>query len=83
MGLWRYSVVTDNLTATMQVAERVYSLAQKQNDPALMIGGCIPLAITLYFLGDFETGQEIHDAWPSDLALWRTVSGRRGRRARC
>ena len=40
MGLWRYDVGTDNLPAAMKAAERVYSLAQQQNDPALMIGGC-------------------------------------------
>ena len=37
MGQWRYSLITDKLTATMQIAERVYSLAQEQNDSALMI----------------------------------------------
>ena len=30
--------MTDKLTATMQIAKRVYSLAQEQNDSALMIG---------------------------------------------
>ena len=30
--------MTDKLSATMQIAERVYSLAQEQDDPALMIG---------------------------------------------
>ena len=37
-GLWRYSLVTDKLSATMKIAKRVYSLAQDQNDSALMIG---------------------------------------------
>jgi hypothetical protein len=37
-GQWRYSLNTDKLTATMQIAKRIYSLAQEQNDPALMIG---------------------------------------------
>jgi serine/threonine protein kinase/predicted ATPase len=54
-GLWRYSLVSDTLTATMRISKRVYSLAQKQNDPALMIGGYRALAVTLYFMGDFET----------------------------
>ena len=31
IGQWRYSLITDKLTATMQIAERVYSLAQEQN----------------------------------------------------
>ena len=32
------------------------------------------MAITLYFLGDFEAGARIHEAWPSDLALWGVES---------
>ena len=58
MGQWRYSLVTDKLTATMQIAQRVYSLAQEQNDSALMIGAYRALAVTLYYLGDFETARE-------------------------
>ena len=42
----------------MQIAERVYSLAQEQNDSALMIGAYGYLAATLYFLGDFETARQ-------------------------
>jgi hypothetical protein len=54
-GQWRYSLNTDRLTATMQIAERIYSLAQEQNDSALMIGAYCALAMTHYFLGNFET----------------------------
>ena len=54
MGQWRYSFVTDKLTTTMQIAERVYSLALEQNDSALIIGGNLILAMTHYYLGDFE-----------------------------
>jgi predicted ATPase len=57
IGQWRYSLVTDKLTATMQIADRVYSLAQEQNDSALMIGAYRALAVALYFLGDFEAAQ--------------------------
>jgi serine/threonine protein kinase/predicted ATPase len=57
IGQWRYSLQTDKLTATMQIAKRVYSLAQDHNDAGLMIGGCQALACTLYFLGDFEAAQ--------------------------
>ena len=57
-GQWRYSLWTDKLTATMQIAERVYSLAQQQDDSALMIGAYRALAVTLYFLADFETGRQ-------------------------
>jgi predicted ATPase len=58
MGQWRYSLWTDKLTATMQIAERVYSLAQQQDDSALMIGAYRALAVTLYFLADFETARQ-------------------------
>ena len=42
----------------MQIAKRVYSLAQEQNDSALMIGAYRALAATLYCLGDFETARQ-------------------------
>ena len=58
MGQWRYSLMTDKLTATMRIAKRVYSLAQEQNDSALMIGAYRALAVTLYYLGDFETARQ-------------------------
>ena len=58
IGQWRYSLMTDKLTATMQIAKRVYSLAQEQNDSALMIGAYRALAATLYFLGDFEAARQ-------------------------
>jgi predicted ATPase len=58
MGQWRYSLMTDKLTAAMRVAERVYSLAQEQNESALMIGAYRALAATLYFSGDFEPARQ-------------------------
>jgi hypothetical protein len=69
MGQWRYSLWTDKLTATMQIAERVYSLAQEQNDSALMIGAYRALAVTLYFLADFEIARQ--NAWRG-VQLWRS-----------
>jgi predicted ATPase len=57
-GLWRYSLVTDKLSATMQIANRVYSLAQDQNDSALMMGANRALAVTFYYLGDFESARQ-------------------------
>jgi predicted ATPase len=58
MGQWRFSLITDKLTATMQIAQRIYSLAKEQNDAALMIGAHRALAGTLYFLGDFEAARQ-------------------------
>ena len=40
IGQWRYSLLTDELRATMRIAKRMHSLAQEQNDSTLMIGGC-------------------------------------------
>jgi tetratricopeptide (TPR) repeat protein len=39
------------------IAERIYSLAQEQDDPTLMIGALNALAGTLYYLCDFETAR--------------------------
>jgi tetratricopeptide (TPR) repeat protein len=55
---WRYSLMTEKLTAAMQIARRVYSLAQEQNDAALMIEAYNALAMTLYFSGDFESARQ-------------------------
>jgi TIR domain/NACHT domain len=57
-GLWRYSLQTDKLSATMKIAKRVYSLAQDQNDSALMIGAYRALAVTHYYLGDFDYSRQ-------------------------
>jgi len=58
MGQWRYTLMTDKLSAAIQIAERVYSLAQEQNDAALIIGAYRALSGTLYYLGDFESARQ-------------------------
>jgi hypothetical protein len=58
LSQWRYSLMTDKLTATMRIAERVYSLAQEQNDSAVMIGACHALSRTLLLWGDFESARQ-------------------------
>jgi predicted ATPase len=68
LGRWRYSLLTDTLTTTLQVAQRVYSLAQEQTDSALMIGAYHALAGTLYFIGDFETARRYAGR---GVRLWR------------
>ena len=57
MGQWRYFLTTDKLTASMQLAQRVYSLAKEQDEPTLMVGACTALALPLYFMGDFGLGR--------------------------
>jgi adenylate cyclase len=71
MGQWRYSLVTDKLTATMQIAERVYSLAQEQNDSALTMGAYRALAVTFYCLGDFESARQYAML---GIQIWRSGS---------
>jgi adenylate cyclase len=58
LGLWRYSMMTDNLSTTMQIAKRIYALAEEQNDSALVLGACRAFATTLHFLGDFESSRQ-------------------------
>jgi hypothetical protein len=57
-GQLRFSIQTDKMSATMQIAQRVYSLAQGQDDPTLMIGACNILSCTLFYLGDFEAARQ-------------------------
>jgi tetratricopeptide (TPR) repeat protein len=58
MGQWRYILMTDKLSAALQIAERVYALTQQQNDATLTIGAYRALSCTLWCLGDFESGQQ-------------------------
>ena len=68
-GQWRYSLVTDKLTATMQIAKRAYSLAQEQNNSALMIRAYRTLSATFYWLGDFQTA---HQYAMRGVQIWRS-----------
>jgi hypothetical protein len=72
---WRYSVHTEKLTATMQIAERIHSLTKEKNDAALMIEAYRALACTLLFLADFESARQ--DACRSDLALRKSSVSQR------
>jgi tetratricopeptide (TPR) repeat protein len=69
MGQLRYSLATDKLSAAKQIAKRGYSLAQKQNDPALMIGAYGSLAFTPYHMGDFESARQYA---MRGLQIWRS-----------
>jgi predicted ATPase len=53
----------------MQIAKRVYSLAQDQNNSALMVAAYRHLACTLYCLGDFETARQYAT---SGVQIWRS-----------
>jgi hypothetical protein len=69
MGQWIFSLATEKLSATMQIAKRVYSLAQQQNDAALMVGAYRALAATALFLGDFEEARQYATR---GLQIWRS-----------
>ena len=55
--------------STMEIAKRVYSLAQEQNDAALMVGAYRAFAATFYLLGDFESAREYAIR---GLQIWRS-----------
>jgi serine/threonine protein kinase/tetratricopeptide (TPR) repeat protein len=78
MGQWRYSHATEKLTATIELAQRVYSLAREQNDSALLIGAYNALAGTLYFMGDFESA---HEYAIRGTQTWRSEIVRSDKRA--
>jgi len=69
---WRYSLTTDKLTATMQVAKRIYLLAQEENNAALMIGAYRALAVTHHYLGDFASAREYA---MRGIEIWRSGAG--------
>ena len=68
-GHWRFSLHTENLTATMRIAERVCTLAEEQNNPALKVGAYHISAATLYNLGDFQAARKYAR---SGIQIWRS-----------
>jgi serine/threonine protein kinase len=68
-GQWRYSLVTDTQSATLQIARRIHTLAQEQEDSALMIGAYRALAVPLYYSGDFEGARQNA---ASGVQIWRS-----------
>jgi tetratricopeptide (TPR) repeat protein len=70
VGQWRHSLMADRLSATLQIAKRLCTLAQEQNDTLLLSSACGALACTLYCLGEIETcGQYLM----LGLELWRSL----------
>jgi hypothetical protein len=67
-GQWRYFLHTDKLSRAMHIAERLYSLAQEQNDARLMLEAYANCA-NIYFLGEFETAREYAR---HGVQLWRS-----------
>jgi serine/threonine protein kinase len=71
MGQWYYSLLTAKLTATLQIAKRVYSLAKQENDARIMLGAYYALAVTFYYSGDFETARQYA---MFGVKIWRSRS---------
>jgi len=69
IGQWRYSLVTAKLSATMEIAKRIYTLAQERNDPVLLMGAYRALANTYYFSGNFELARQYATR---GLQIWRS-----------
>ena len=69
MGQWYHSLMTAKLTVTLQLAQRIYSLAQEQREPALMIGACRAFAAAFYYSGDFENTRQYA---MRGLQIWRS-----------
>jgi hypothetical protein len=68
-GQWRYTLMTDKMSAALQIAKRVRSLAEEQGDIALMIGAYRALSCTLFYLGDFEIAREYATR---GVQMWRS-----------
>src|SRR4029077_1461064 len=71
MCQWYYSLMTAKLSATLQIAKRVYSLAQRQNDARIMLGGYYALTVSYYYSGDFETARQYAML---GVQIWRSRS---------
>ena len=69
MGQFRYRLMTDKLSAAMPIAERLYSVAQEQNETPVIIGACHALTSTLLFLGDLESARQYARR---GVQLWRS-----------
>jgi predicted ATPase len=68
-GQWRFSIMTDKPSVALEIAERAYSETQAQNDPPGMISAHNAIAVTFFFLGDFETARQ-HTT--RAIGIWRS-----------
>ena len=71
IGQWRCSLFIGNLSTTMRIAKRVYSLAQEQNDAELIMAAHNALTCTYLFLGDFESARQHATC---NVRIWRSGS---------
>jgi predicted ATPase len=71
LGQLRYRLMTDKLSAAMQIAERVYALAQEQNDAGLLLAAYQVFAAIFYFLGEFDSSRKYAR---HGVQIWRSGS---------
>jgi serine/threonine protein kinase/tetratricopeptide (TPR) repeat protein len=71
LGQFRYALMTDKLSAAMQIAERVHALAQEQNDAGLMLAAYQVFLSVFYFLGDFDSARKYARR---GVQIWRSGS---------
>jgi adenylate cyclase len=71
LGQFRYALMTDKLSAAMQIAERVHALAQEQNDAGLMLAAYQVFLAVFYFLGDFDSARKYARR---GVQIWRSGS---------
>ncbi len=71
LGRLRYTLMTDKLSAAMQIAERVHALAQEQNDAGLMLAAYQVFAAIFYFLGEFDSSRKYAR---HGVQIWRSGS---------
>jgi adenylate cyclase len=69
VGHFRFSLHAEKLTAAMRIAERIRTLAEEQNNPALKVGAYHISASTLYNLGDFQAARKYAR---SGIQIWRS-----------
>src|SRR5215469_16906982 len=69
LGHFRFSLHTEKLTASMRIAERVCTLAEEQNNPALKVGAYHISACTLYHLGNFQAARKYAR---NGIQIWRS-----------
>lgn len=55
---WRATMVTQELTKTQGLANNIYHLAKKHDDPALLIGAYRALSMTEYWIGNFMLARD-------------------------
>jgi tetratricopeptide (TPR) repeat protein len=67
-GQFRYALNAEKLSRALHIVERFRSLAQEQNDAALMLGAYSALSVTLLSLGDFESARQYASR---GVQIWR------------